>query len=157
MTLTVMWAIAVISYGWIDLPRAQQMPHDPWFLSKLPHEAASILVGTDAEAKPVVSGVLVWSEAPRFVSMPNGTRMAFPATTTSEQAAHFASEYRQLLNVKAAEQRGPYLLAMLAIWLAPLLVAGLAASLISRGYKLLLGRGSEANCLPPGNTVGADF
>jgi hypothetical protein len=140
MTLALMWTIAVMTYAWIDLPRAQQMRHDPQFLSKLSHEASSILFGTDAQARPVVSGALVWSEVPRLVSMPNGTQLAFPATTTGKQTAFFASEYRQLLDAKAAEQRGPYLVEMFAIWLAPLLVASLAASLVSRKYRLLLGR-----------------
>lgn len=121
VTLTVMWTIAVITYGWINLPRAQQLPHDPQFLSKLSNEAASILSGRDAQAEPA-RGVLVWSQTPMLVRMSNGTQLTFPAPTTDEGVALVASEYRQLLNAEADQQRGPYLLAMLAIWLAPCLL-----------------------------------
>jgi hypothetical protein len=131
MMLIVMWTLAVSAYGWINLPRAQQMPHEPKFLNKLSHEASSILTGASTQAKPVASGALVWLEVPRLVSMPNGMRLAFPRTTTDKEAAFFASEYRQLLDVEAAGQRAPYLVKMLAIWLAPLLAAGVMASLMS--------------------------
>ena len=136
MTLTVMWTIMVITYGWMNLPRAQQLPHNPQFLSKLSNEAASILLGSDAQAEPA-RGALVWSQTPRTVRMSNGTRLNFPSPTTHEQAALVAGEYRQLLDVEADEQRGPYALAMLALWFAPcfLLVAGWAVSLIWRGYQ----------------------
>jgi len=129
VTLAVMWTLAIISYGWMNLPRAQQLPHNPQFLSKLSNEASSILFGSDAQAEPA-HGTLVWSQTPMIVRMSNGTRLQFPAPTTDERAAIVASEYRQLLDVEANEQRGPYLLAMLAIWLAPglLLFAGLALS-----------------------------
>jgi len=139
MTLTVMWTIVVITSGWMNLPRARHMPHDPEFLSKLSNEASSILFGRDARAEPARSA-LVWSENPRTVRMPNGTRLTFPATTTEERVAFVRGEYRQLLDAEADEQRGPYLLEMLAIWLAPLLVAGLAVNLICRGYKPPLSR-----------------
>ena len=121
MTLTVMWTVVVITYGWINLPRAQQMPHNPHFLSKLSNEAASILFGNDAQAEPA-RGTLVWSQTPMMVRMSNGTRLTFPAPTTHERAALVASEYRQLLDVEADQQREPYLLEMLAIWLAPCLL-----------------------------------
>ncbi len=129
VTLAVMWTLAVISYGWMNLPRAQQLPHHPYVLSKLSHEAASILFGRDARAEPV-RGALVWSQSPMIVRMSNGTRLKFPAPTTPEQAALVASEYHQLLGVEANAQRAPYLLHMLVIWLAPglLLIAGLALS-----------------------------
>jgi hypothetical protein len=142
MTLTVMWTIVVITYGWMNLPRAQQMPHNPQFLSKLSNEASSILFGSDASAEPA-RGALVWSQTPMIVRMSNGTRLTFPATTTGERIAFVRGEYSQLLNVKADEQKGPYLLEMLAIWLAPVLlplVAGFAVRLICRGYKPPLGR-----------------
>jgi hypothetical protein len=135
-----MWTIVAITSGLLNLPQARRMPHDPQFLSKLSTEAASILLGTDAKARPT-RGALVWSENPKIVRMSNGTRLTFPATATDERVAFVASEYHQLLNVEADEQRGPYLLEMLAIWFVPcccLLVAGLAVSLIYRGYKLLL-------------------
>src|SRR3990172_5115726 len=133
VTLTVMWTIAVITYGWMNLPRAQQVPHHPQFLGKLSMDAASILFGSDAQAEPA-RATLVWSQTPMIVRMSNGTRLTFPAPTTHERAALVASEYRQLLDVEADEQKGPYLLAMLAIWLAPylLLVAALTFSLCAR-------------------------
>ncbi len=130
LTLSVIWTIAVITYGWMNLPRAQQLPHNPQFLSKLSTEALSILFVSDAKAEPA-RGALVWSQAPMLVRMSNGTQLTFPAPTTDERAALVASEYRQLLNAEADQKRGPYLLEMLAIWLAPglLLFAGLALSL----------------------------
>jgi hypothetical protein len=147
MTLTVMWTIVAITYGWMNLPRAQQMPHDPQFLSKLSNEASSILFGRDAGAEPA-RGALVWSENPRMVRMSNGTRLTFPATATGERVAFVRGEYRQLLDTEADEQRGPYLLKMLAIWLAPLLVAGLVAGLLRRGYKPPLSRVIPGRDLP---------
>ena len=131
MTLTVMWTIVVSALGWMNLPRAQHMPHHPQFMGKLSDEALSILFGSGVNVEPV-RGALVWSQTPMILRMTNGTPLTFPATTTDEQAAFVAGEYRQLLNVTANEQRGTYLLEMLAIWLAPalLLVAGLAASWI---------------------------
>ena len=165
VTLTVMWTIVVITYGWMNLPRAQQLPHHPYFLSKLSNEAASILFGRDAQAEPA-RGALVWSQTPVIVRMSNGTRLKFPAPTTHERAALVASEYRQLLDVEADEQKGPYLLAMLAIWLAPylLLVAALTFSLCARRIiphyvrqrtEKALGEGD--NRLGDGNTTGAVF
>ena len=165
MTLTVMWTLAVITYGWMNLPRAQQLSHNPQILSKLSKEASSILFGSDAQAEPA-HGTLVWSQTPMIVRMPNGTRLQFPAPTTDERAAIVASEYRQLLDVEADEQKGPYLLAMLAIWLAPylLLVAALTFSLCARRIiphyvrqrtEKALGEGD--NRLGDGNTTGAVF
>lgn len=133
VTLAIAWTLAVVSYGWMNLPRAQQLPHHPYVLSKLSHEAASILFGREAQAEPV-RGALVWSQTPMIVRMSNGTRLKFPAPTTPEQAALVASEYHQLLDAEAGERRGPYLLHLLAIWLAPflLLVAALTFSLCAR-------------------------
>lgn len=133
MMLAVMWTLVAFTLAWMNLPRAQQMPHDPGFLSKLSNEAASILRGPDFREKPV-RGALVWSEDPRFVRMANGTRLTFPATTTNERVEFVASEYRQLLNVEADRQSVPYLLRWLAIWLAPLVAAGLALRLIGRDH-----------------------
>lgn len=149
VTLAVMWTLAVISYGWMNLPRAQQLPHHPYVLSKLSHEAASILFGRDAQAEPV-RGALVWSQTPMVVRMPNGTRLKFPAPTTHEQAALVASEYHQLLDAEAGERRGPYLLHLLAIWLAPglLLIAGLALSRFD--WRIILAICSPANGESPG-------
>lgn len=127
MTLTVTWTIVVSALVWMNLPRAQQMPHHAQFMGKLSDEALWILFGSGVKVEPA-RGALVWSQTPMILRMTNGTPLTFPASTTDEQAAFVASEYRQLLNVKANEQRGPYLLEMLALWLAPalLLVAGLA-------------------------------
>src|SRR3972149_727452 len=66
VTLAVVWTLAVVSYGWMNLPRAQQLPHHPYVLSKLSHEAASILFGREAQAEPV-RGALVWSQTPMIV------------------------------------------------------------------------------------------
>lgn len=146
IVLAVVWTVVAISSGWMNLPRARHMPHDPQFLSKLSAEAASIMLRTETRTKPVRS-TFVWTEQPRMVRMSNGTRLTFPATTTDERAAFVATEYRQLLNIEADKQRGPYLAEMLAIWLGPLLVAGVAVSLLCRGYRTALAtiiRGSRA-------------
>lgn len=138
LMLAIIWNIAAFTSGWLNLPRAQHLPHDPQLLSKLSNESMSILRGSQVQVKPARSA-LVWSENPKVVRMWNDTRLTFPATTTSERAAFVASEYRQLLDIEADKQRGPYLLLMLAVWLAPvvlLLVAGLAASTIYRGQQL---------------------
>ena len=135
--LAVTWTLAVFASGWMNLPRAQHMPHDPLFLSKLSVEASTILRGPDVKAKPT-RGALVWSEGPKTVRMWNDTPLIFPATTTNERVAFVAGEYGQLLNVEAERQRWPYLLKMLAIWLAPivlLLVGGMVTGLICRGYQ----------------------
>jgi hypothetical protein len=132
--LAVVWTLVVVMSGWINLPRARHIAHDPQFLNKLSIEASSVLRGNVAQAKPA-RGAIVWSETSRIVRMSNGAALTFPATTTSERAEFVASEYRQLLSVEARTQTLPYLLKMLAIWLAPLVVAGAAISLIGRGYK----------------------
>jgi len=157
VTLAVMWTLAVFTYGWMNLPRAQQLPHNPQFLSKLSHEAASILFGRDAKAEPA-SGALVWSQTPMMVRMSNGTRLQFPAPTTDERAAVVASEYRQLLDVEADEQRGPYLLKMLAIWLAPFLLL-VAGSIISHYVRQRTEEASEErdNRSNDGNATDAVF
>ena len=147
VTLAVMWTLVVVMYGWINLPRANQVPHNPQFLAKLSNEAASIMFGRYAKAEPG-RGVLVWSEVPRTVRMSNGARLTFPATATNERVALVAGEYDQLLSAEADKQRGPYLLEMLAIWLAPLLVAGFAASLLGRGYRSSPGKAIAGGCLP---------
>src|SRR5476651_2319759 len=122
MMLAVMWTLVVITYGWLNLPRGRYIPHDPQFLSKLSSQASSILRGPDAKAKPA-RGALVWSEDPRIVRMSNGARLSFPAITTDARAEFVASEYSQLLNIEAEQQRWPYLLEMLLLWFAPLLAA----------------------------------
>ncbi len=139
--LAVIWTLVAGASAWIDLPRARYMPHDPEFLSKLSIEASSILRGPAIAATPV-RGELVWPETPRIVRMLNGTRLTFPALTTDKLAAIVDSEYRQLLSVQADEQTGPYVVERLALWLAPLAIAGMAASLVRRGYRSQLVRGT---------------
>lgn len=142
VTLTVIWTIVVITYGWMNLPRAHQMPHNPQFLSKLSNQAASILFASDAQAEPA-RGALVWSQTSMIVRMSNGTRLTFPATTTGERVALVRGEYSQLLDAEASERSGLYMLGIAAVWLLPcvmLLVAGLATGLIYRGHQPPLGR-----------------
>ena len=134
MTLMVMWTIVVIAYGWMNLPRAQQMPHNPHFLSKLSTEAASILFGSDAQ-----SGTGPWRISmvgePDHRAHVKRRATDISGTTTGERVAFVRGEYFQLLDAEAGGRRGPYLLGMLAIWLAPavlLLIAGLAVMLIRR-------------------------
>lgn len=135
MVLAVMWTLVVAAYGWLNLPRARHIPHDPQFLTRLSSEAASILRGPLASAKPV-RGALVWSEDPRSVRMSNGTQLFFPAITTDARAELVAGEYRAVLNAEAAQQRVPYVLEMLALWLAPLVAAGLALRVARRGHDV---------------------
>lgn len=138
MALAVLWTMVVLTFAWMNLPRAQHVPHDSQFLSKLSHESAAILRGT--AIKPgSARGATVWSEIPRVVRMSNGAQLELPSVTTDGQAAMVASEYRQLLHMEAVAQRWPFLLTMLAIWLAPaflLPVAGLLASLFRDGTSL---------------------
>ena len=134
--LTIIWTVVVVTHGWMNLPRAQQLPHHPYLLSKLSHEAVSILIGREAEAQPA-RGALVWSQTPMIVRMSNGTRLKFPAPTTDERVALVASEYRQLLNTEADEQKGPYLLQMLMIWLAPGLFTFAGFALSSFGWRII--------------------
>jgi hypothetical protein len=119
-----MWTFAVTAFGWLQLPRMQDMPHDPDFLSKLSREAVSILSARETKTEPV-RGALVWLDGPRVVRMLNGALLTFPAITTDKQVALVENEYRQLLDVEAGNLPGPFVLEMLALWLAPLLVTGL--------------------------------
>lgn len=137
MTLAGVWTLVVMGSGWLELPRAQHMPHDPQFVSKLSREAASILLRTDATEKPA-RGALIWSGNPRIARMPNGTDLTLPAITTGEEVAFVASEYYRLLSNAASERRTIYLLEMLAIWLVPglcLLIAGYAMRLLNGGRQ----------------------
>jgi hypothetical protein len=136
VTLAVVWTAVVFAFGWLNLPRAPHIQHDPQFLSKLSTEATSILQRTEAKAKRV-RGAIEWTDTPRFVRMSNGAQLTFPATTTGEQSALVASEYRQLLSAEANKQKGPYLLGMLAVWLAPAVLlpaCGWLVRLIAREY-----------------------
>ena len=138
IALTVMWTIVVITYGWINLPRAHQMPHNPQFLSKLSSHAASILFASEAKAEPA-RGALVWSQTPMIVRMSNGARLTFPATTSGERVALVTGEYSQLLNAEASERRGLYMLGVAVVWLLPcvtLLVVGLVTRSIYANGEL---------------------
>ena len=128
MALIVVWTLVAFAFAWINLPRAQSVPHDPQFLTRLSGDAASILHRADTAKKPM-RGALVWSDSPRFVRMSNGADLTFPADTSSEQAAFVATEYRQLLDDEARGRRWSYLLGMLALWLVP--CGGLPAVLLA--------------------------
>jgi hypothetical protein len=134
MVLAVVWTLVSITSGWLSLPRAQHIPHNPRFLDKLSYEAAAIMSGRDVTVTHV-RGAPQWSEDPRTIRMMNGTRLTFPATATDERVSLVEGEYRQLLSDEADVQRVPYVLQMLVLWLAPLLVAGLAVHLLLRTEK----------------------
>ncbi|HEV7821618.1 MAG TPA: hypothetical protein VGO84_10595 [Burkholderiales bacterium] len=125
MALAVIWTLIAAAAAWIELPRAAGMPHDPQFVDKLSSESAQIVRGP-AVADKRAAGEPEWSDIPRLFRMQNGRQLEFPAFTTADRAAVVAGEYRELLDVQASQQRWPFLLARLAWWLAPLLVAGLA-------------------------------
>ncbi|MDO8595686.1 MAG: hypothetical protein Q7R45_03590 [Sulfuricaulis sp.] len=136
VVLTVVWTIVAATFGWMYLPRAQQMPHNPQFVNKLSNEASLILLGGDSKVE-TARGALVWSEVPMIVRMSNGTDLTFPAITTNERAALVAGEYYQLLDAEASERRGPYVLGMVAVWFLPcvmLLIAGIAAVWALRSF-----------------------
>ena len=135
VTLAVIWTLVAAASAWIDLPRASGVPHDPEFLSKFSFESSAIVRGT-ANAVPSVRGAPapLWSDTPRLLLMANGHRLAFPAFTTDQRASIVESEYRQLLDVRANEQRWPFLLERLAWWLVPLLIAGGALKSFSSGF-----------------------
>ncbi len=138
MALAVVWTLIAAAYGWLNLPRARYIPHDPQFLSGLSSESLAILRGEGAPATPARGA---WSLDPRIVSTPNGTRLAFPSFTTDARAALVVNEYHKLLIAEADQQRIPYLLDVLVVWLVPLLGAGLALRLSRRS-------GSEWRIIP---------
>jgi len=131
LALAVVWTVAFAAAGWLNLPRAQQIQHHPELLNRLSSEAASILTGPDFTVRPV-RGALVWSEDRRSARMLNGARLTFPAITTDERVTFFEGEYRQALSAEADLLRGPYLLELLALWFAPILLAGFASLLLHR-------------------------
>lgn len=138
IALTVLWTIVVAIWGWINLPRAQHIPHDPKFLSRLSNEAASILNGSVSQAERSRWGALIWSDTSFSVSMPNGARLKFPSTTTNEGVAFVKNEYHKLLEAEAGAKTRPYVLRMILAWLLALpilLVLDLAAGLICRLYQ----------------------
>jgi hypothetical protein len=126
--LIVVWTLVAFAFAWINLPRAETVPHDPQFLTRLSEDAASILHRADTTSKPR-RGALVWSESSRFVRMSNGTDLTLPAYTTRDQAALVASEYHRLLDNEARGRRWSFLLGMLALWLVP--CGGLLAVLLA--------------------------
>lgn len=130
MALAVTWTFAVAICAWIDLPRAPNMPHDPGFIGKLSPEAAAIMRSPSVAAERG-AGTLVWSDTPRLMRMANGMLLTFPAITTNERAAIVGREYRRLLDIQAGDQRLQYLLGWLTVWLATLLIAGLALTFMS--------------------------
>lgn len=129
MALIVLWTAVAFAFTWTNLPRAQSLPHDPQFLNRLSENSSSILRSVETTKKPV-RGALMWSNSPRFVRMSNGADLTFPFSTSGEQVAFVANEYRQLLHEEARGRRWSYLPEMLALWLLPcggLLAAALAA------------------------------
>lgn len=138
IVLTVVWTIIVATWGWINLPKAQHLPHNPEFLSRLSNEAASILIGSESKAKPSGWGEPIWLDAPISVPMPNRARLTFPSTTNTEGIALVRNEYYTMLEAEADAQTGPYVLRMIFAWLMAhpiLLVLDLAADLIRRTYR----------------------
>jgi hypothetical protein len=86
--------------------------------------------------------------------MSNGMRLKFPAITTDERVAFVESEYRELLTLEADTQRGPYLLELLLLWLAPLFVTGLLMQLFFR--RDWLASNNSAICSPANGDVQQD-
>ena len=130
VALSALWTFVVFAAGWINLPRAQDVPHDSAFLGQLSDEASSILFPVSVAQEKGARSALVWTQNPRTVRMMNGADLEFPAVTTGGQAALVAAEYRDFLNSKAQEQRWPYLMALLAIWIVPCASLLAAASAI---------------------------
>jgi hypothetical protein len=139
MTLGLIWTLAAAGSGWIDLPRAPNVPHDPEFLNQLSLEATAIVRGS-AFADKLARGAPEWSDIPRLFRMSNGQQLEFPAITTAERAAVVESEYRELLNARVKSQRWPYLLARVALWLAPLLIVALALGVLRGDRNISFGR-----------------
>jgi hypothetical protein len=134
LTLAVLWSTVVFAYGWMNLPRPQQMPHDPRLVGKLSSQAALILYATDAKAEPVqdASG-LVWLRSSVVVRMANGARLTFPATASATEVSFVSSEYSRLLDAEATERSRAYLLRLAPVWLLPcvlLLCTGLAQGVV---------------------------
>ncbi len=136
--LGVIWTGVVAIMGWLNLPRAEYIPHNPEFLNRLSNEAAAIIVGSIPKPKPSGGGALIWTDVPLYVSMPNRARLTFPIATTSQEIALVRNEYLKLLQAEAAAQTGPHVWRLILAWLLPLpimVVLGLAAALIRRAYR----------------------
>ncbi len=132
IALIVVWTLVIFAYGWLNLPRAWDIPHDPRFLDKLSGESIAILHAREASEKPA-RGVLVWTLSPMVVPMPNGARLSFPATTTNQRVSIVRGDYFRVLEAEAGERRTAYVLKIASIWLLPcmLLVGmGLVGGLI---------------------------
>lgn len=151
IALVVLWTLAVVTYGWMNLPRAPDIAHHPEILNKLSHEATSVLRGSGLNVK-AARGEPVWSDTPRVVRMANGTQLEFPLSTTDQHIELFASEYRELLDDEAAAQRWQYLILLLAIWSIPVLLI-LAAALIGTHEWSRTGVGNEQNKSRPRPTL----
>ena len=134
MTLAIMWTLATAASAWIDLPRAPMIAHDPEFMNQLTPESLAIVRGA-AAAQKSAPGEPLWSDAPRVFRMSNGKQLDFPAITTDERAAIVEREYHGLLQARASGQHWLYLLERVALWLAALMLAGLALGLLRGGLK----------------------
>ena len=143
MSLAIMWTLATAASAWIDLPRAPMIAHDPEFMNQLTPESSAIVRGA-AAAQKSAPGEPLWSDAPRVFRMSNGKQLDFPAITTDERAAIVEREYHGLLQARASGQHWLYLLERVALWLAPLLLAGLALGLLRGGLKSIFRRGTHA-------------
>jgi hypothetical protein len=160
MAMAVIWFLAAAASAWIELPRASGMPHDPAFVDKLSLESAQIVRGPAVADKPA-PGDRVWSDLPRVFRMHNGTQLEFPAVTTAERAAVVATEYAELLDIQAGQQRWSFLLGRLAWWLAPMLIGGFAFWVMRSGRAsggpaaiIALFRSSAAMNLSPTRLAG---
>jgi hypothetical protein len=143
MTLAIIWTLATAASAWLDLPRAAHIAHDPEFMNQLTPESSAIVRGA-AAAQQSAPGAPLWSEAPRVFRMSNGKQLDFPAITTDERAAIVEREYHGLLQARASGQHWLYLLERVALWLAPLLLAGLALGLL-RGASSRFSRHDSAS------------
>jgi len=130
-----LWTAVVAALGWINMPRAQHIPHDPGFLNRLSTEATSILAGDEPPARPSRWGLNLWPETRFMVHMPNGARLAFPQRTSRMRVALVRDEYLGVLQAEATTRAQPYVRGMIIVWLLPcpdLLILGLAGCLAFR-------------------------
>lgn len=150
IVLAVIWTIVVAIGGWINVPRARHVPHNPEFLNRLSHEAALILTGSESNAEASRWGPLIWSNARISALMPNGARLTFPSTTTNEGVAIVRNEYSKLLEAEAGAQRRTFALEVLLTWLLAfpiMLVLRLAAEVICRIYQTAVQQGTPESAV----------
>lgn len=136
--LAVTWTIVMSVLGWIYLPRAEHIPHNPEFLNQLSPEASLIFHGAESQDSPASPDELTWTDAQITVRMPNGTRLAVPENASSKQIAVLENDYYRVLETEASAQRVPYVVGMLVEWLLPfpvLLILGSAVD-FCRAYRL---------------------